>query len=76
MENHTQHMLVMAMYRLLARLSENGVLTSAEAAEVMTGAADDTRTGTEDGSSANSGENAARVAEQIAEWLLSAETKP
>lgn len=57
-------------FRLLSLLAEKGILSQAEAASVMTAAADDVRSGTEDDKGEAVGEAVAKSFEQMAGWLL------
>jgi hypothetical protein len=61
---------VLFAYRVLKALVDKGLLTQAEAANVMTETANDIRSLTEDGTGAAFGEYAARRYEQLAAWLL------
>lgn len=60
----------MLAFNLLRTLVDKGVLTSNEAAHVVTKTADDIRSGSEDGSGEMLGEQTAQIFEQVGEWLL------
>ncbi|MDF2120111.1 hypothetical protein PY365_31575 [Roseiarcaceae bacterium H3SJ34-1] len=58
-----------ATYRLCALLIEKGLLSKSEGSSVMTSAANDVRSGSEDGPSAAIGEGIASRLEVMAGWL-------
>ena len=61
-------------YRLCVGLIESGALTQQQAATIMLAAANDVRSGTEDGVSADFGEKIASRYEVFAGWLLGKQT--
>lgn len=64
-----------AMFRLCSLLIEKGVLTQPEASSVMTQAANDIRSGSEDGPEAAFGEATSRSFEKLAGWLQGMDPK-
>jgi hypothetical protein len=59
-----------AIFRLCGLLIDKGIISQSEAAGVMTNAANDVRSGSEEGPGENYGEGIARSLEQMAAWLL------